>query len=204
MVMPSGLSDALALAMLAVAAYCAGRVVIARALRRATDYSADAVHTAMGVAMAGMLTARLASNTPWIVVFAVAAGWFGVRTVRALVGAPVSVIGAGSHLRHLVSSGAMVYMLLASPAAAAASPATGSMTGMAGMTTASTGVRFPTLALILVALMIGYTVVVTDRTSRPRPSASEPADVHTLAPRSVACCQVAMNITMGYMLLTLL
>jgi len=196
--MPIWLSDGLAVAMLTVAAYCASRLIVARLTHRSTDYSIDAVHTAMGVAMAGMLTARLVSTTTWVVVFAMAAGWFGYRMVRGLVGVPGGAVGP--HLRHLVTSGAMVYMLVAAPAAASASPS-GAVANQ-GMSAARTpGVQFPTVALLLVAFMVGYTVMVTDRTSR---KAQEPqAAEHIIAPRSVACCQVAMNLTMGYMLLTM-
>jgi Domain of unknown function (DUF5134) len=200
---PALLTDSLAIAMLSVAAYCASRLILARLTHRRTNYAVDAVHTAMGVAMAGMLTARLASPTPWVVVFAVAAGWFGVRAVRGLVGVRSRSIAVGSHVRHLVTSATMVYMLVALPTVAAAStPTAGSVNpmGTAG------GVRFPTLALLLGVLMVGYAVTVTDRISRPSTTtASETATAATiLAPRTVACCQVAMNITMGYMLVTLL
>jgi hypothetical protein len=199
MIAPTWLSDGLAITMLTVAAYCASRLVVARLTHRRTNYSVDAVHTAMGVAMAGMLTARLASATAWVVVFAVAAGWFGVRAVRGLVGVPAHAIAVGSHLRHLVTSATMVYMLVAVPTVAAAStPRAASMTG------SGTGVRFPTLALVLGLFMIGYSVMVTDRLSR-QPAEPDRADAApVLAPRTVACCQVAMNITMGYMLVTLL
>ena len=199
MVMPIWLSDGLAVAMLTVAAYCASRLVVARLTHRSTSYSIDAVHTAMGVAMAGMLTARLVSTTTWVVVFAMAAGWFGFRTVRGLVGVPSGAVGP--HLRHLVTSGAMVYMLVAAPVAASASPS--AVVATQGMGAAGTpGVQFPTVALLLVVFMVGYTVMVTDRTSRR--ATEQCATEQIIAPRSVACCQVAMNLTMGYMLLTML
>ncbi len=199
MVMPTWLSDGLAVAMLTVAAYCASRLIVARLMHRSTNYSIDAVHTAMGIAMAGMLTARLVSPAPWVVVFAMAAGWFGYRMVRGLVGVPGGAVGP--HLRHLVTSGAMVYMLVAAPTTAMAGPSTTAAMSQMG-SVGGPDVRFPTVALLLVAFMVGYTVMVTDRTSR---RASEPHTTEQIiAPRSVACCQVAMNLTMGYMLLTML
>jgi hypothetical protein len=198
---PGWLGDGLALLMLIVSAYCASRLVVARRLHRTTNYSVDGVHTAMGVAMAGMLTGRIGSTTMWTVVFAATAGWFGVRAARGLLERSTSTPGVGSHVRHLVTSGAMVYMLLASPVAAAAStPSAATATTMG----ATSDVRFPTLALLLGLFMVGYTVMVMDRLSRAssEPSRADPTPV--LAPRTVACCQVAMNITMGYMLVALL
>jgi hypothetical protein len=196
---PHWLSDGLAITMLTVAAYCASRIVLARLTRRATHYSVDAVHTAMGIAMAGMLTGRLASTTTWVVVFALAAGWFGLRAIGVVSGTRT---GSGAaHLRHVVTSGAMVYMLVAAPTTAAATtPATTTMTQM------GTGgaARFPTLALVFGIFMIGYTIMVTDRLSRPTAEQQAGDDPSILAPRTVACCQVAMNITMSYMLVTLL
>jgi hypothetical protein len=198
MTAPGWLADGLAISMLTVALYCASRLVVARLTHRRTHYSVDAVHTAMGVAMAGVLTSRLASTTVWAMVFVVAAGWFGLRALSGLRMARSGSAAVGSHLRHLVTSAAMVYMLVAVPSAAAASTPTGGATEMSG----SPGVRFPTLALLFGVFMIGYTVMVTDRLSRKAPD-PEARDA-ILAPRTVGCCQVAMNITMGYMLVTLL
>jgi hypothetical protein len=58
--------------------------------------------------------------------------------------------------------------------------------------------------LVFGIFMIGYTIMVTDRLSRPTAEQQAGDDPSILAPRTVACCQVAMNITMGYMLVTLL
>jgi hypothetical protein len=198
---PAWIADGLAITMLTVSAYCASRLIVARRMGRRTNYSVDAVHTVMGVAMAGMLTSRLVSTTTWVVIFALAAGWFGVRAVGGVMGIRTGLVTVGSHVRHLVTSAAMVYMLLASPAAAVAGTPTATMTAMGS----SGGVRFPTLALLLGFFMIGYTVMVADRLSRPSPAAAgSPQAIPILAPRTVACCQLAMNITMGYMLVTLL
>jgi hypothetical protein len=199
MLTPTWITDGLAVVMLVVAAYCASRLLIARLAHRPTHYSFDAVHTGMGVAMAGMLTSRLTTTTPWVVLFAAAAGWFGIRAASGLRGAGRSSISVGSYLRHLVTSGAMIYMLIATPAVASAgTPAAMSTAHVAG------GVPLPTLALLLGVFMVGYTVMVMDRLSRAATgSGPEPAAV-IFAPGTVACCQVAMNLTMGYMLLTLL
>lgn len=198
MLAPTWLTDGLAVAMLAVAAYCASRLVVARVKHRTTHYSFDAVHTAMGVAMAGMLTSHLANTTPWVVVFAVTAGWFGLRAAAGLLGIRAAPITVGPQVRHFVTSGAMVYMLVATPAVAAASTPAAVTMGAGG------SARFPTLALLLGIFMVGYTIMVTDRTSRAKSEPKRAEDAAFLAPQTVACCQVAMNITMGYMLVTLL
>ncbi len=52
---PFWLAGILAALMLATAAYCATRLIIARAHRRPDERDVDLVHTVMGVAMAGML-----------------------------------------------------------------------------------------------------------------------------------------------------
>jgi hypothetical protein len=198
---PTWLTNALAIVMLAVAAYCASRLVVARLTHRRTHYSYDAVHTAMGVAMAAMLTSRLSTSGPWVALFAVAAGWFGLRAARVLRHhSDTTAVSAGSYVRHLVTSGAMVFMLVVAPSAAFAS--TSSATP--AMTMTSGAARFPTLALALGAFMVGYTAVILDRISRPSSDVENPAGATILAPRTVACCQVAMNLTMGYMLVALL
>jgi hypothetical protein len=45
--------------MLAVAAFCAGRMVVARRIGRPAELDSDALHVAMGVAMAYMLVMML-------------------------------------------------------------------------------------------------------------------------------------------------
>jgi Domain of unknown function (DUF5134) len=198
MLTPAWLNDSLALMMLAVAAYCAGRVVVARLAGRATHYSFDAVHTAMGVAMAGMLTSRLAT-TLWVIGFAIAAAWFGSRAVAAF-GLPTA-ISAGAYLRHLIVTGAMMFMLAVTPSAAFASVPAGD--AMPGMTMTHTGgARGPIFAIVLSAALVGYTVMLVARIFRAAPQT--PDETTILAPRTVACCQAAMNLTMGYMLVALL
>ncbi|HTW20412.1 MAG TPA: DUF5134 domain-containing protein [Mycobacteriales bacterium] len=195
---PSWISDPLAAVMIAVAAYCAGRILVARARHRRTDYAADAVHAAMGVAMAGMLTARLTTTTPWIIVFVVATGWFGVRAVEGRMGMRPAPLRSGAHARHIATAGAMVYML-AAPAPASASP-THTSASMSMTSSAASGVRLPTIGLALIAFLVISTIVLVDRLS----SQTKPDDPDLLAPHTVMCCQIAMNITMGYLLLTML
>lgn len=76
---PSWLADTFAATMLVVAGYCASRLVISRLWRRQTELDGDGIHVVMGVAMAGMLVARL-NPLPapvWEAGFAVTAAWFG-------------------------------------------------------------------------------------------------------------------------------
>jgi Domain of unknown function (DUF5134) len=211
---PIWLADALAATMLVVSAYCAGRPLLAARRGRSTTYSVDLTHTAMGVAMAGMLTAHLVSVTPWIVVFAAVAGWFTVRGLATIAGAGPRSLSAGGDLRHVLTCGAMVYMLVATPTVAASAMTVATPAPMAASMSVggASDVHLPTLALVLAVVMVGVAVMAVDRLPSPARSAAAAegaADPRAaarplLAPRSLACCQVAMSITMGYMLVTLL
>ena len=235
---PSWLAGILAVIMIATAAYCATRLVIARAHRQPDERDVDLVHTVMGVAMAGMLVSWLnpLPDGVWAVMFGAGTGWFGWRAWRGR-RVRTHVTGTGQsphrhHVPHLVMCGAMVYMLLAAGAATSAS-STG--TAMGGVATAG---RFPLLALVLAVFMVGYVMWQADRlpalarvgTERlgspvlvttlalstmadakpelqpaeatPGPPASPAPRV--LSPRLAACCQIAMAVTMGYMLILML
>src|ERR1700722_19471312 len=82
---PPWLAGILAALMIAPAAYCASRLVIARARRRADERDVDLVHTVMGVAMAGMLVSWLnpLPDVVWAVMFGAGTGWFGWRAWRS-------------------------------------------------------------------------------------------------------------------------
>ena len=56
---PAWLTAIFAAASLAVAIYCAGRLVVARRAHRPTELDTDGAHVIMGVAMAGMLISGL-------------------------------------------------------------------------------------------------------------------------------------------------
>jgi hypothetical protein len=56
---PAWLAAIFAAASLAVAVYCAGRLVVARGWHRLTELDTDGAHVVMGVAMAGMLVSGL-------------------------------------------------------------------------------------------------------------------------------------------------
>jgi hypothetical protein len=237
---PSWLTGILAALMIATAAYCASRLVITRARRRADGRDVDLVHTAMGVAMAGMLVSWLnpLPDRVWAVMFGAATGWFGWRAWRGRQARAAAGDGRpshGHHVPHLVMCGAMVYMLLAAGAAAAV--ASGTHPGMAVAGPPAAG-RLPLLALVLAVFMVGYVMWQADRlpalargaTGRPdasvpvaslalsttaggglasHPGAATPGRPgspapRVLSPRLAACCQIAMAVTMGYMLILML
>ena len=220
MASPVWLTAIFAAASLAVAVYCAGRLVVARRGHRPTELDTDGAHVIMGVAMAGMLVSGLRTlpSAIWEVVFAAAAVWFGYRMLQARRGAQSSPWRSSHPLPHLVECAAMVFMFLILPAAAGA--ATSSMS----MTMTATESRFSFLTLPLAVYLFGYIVWLGDRvtlhapalalataptSAGPRPGygsgspSPEPAHPY-LAPRCAAICKITMGITMGYMLILML
>ena len=220
MASPAWLIAIFAAASLAVAVYCAGRLVVARRGHRPTELDTDGAHVIMGVAMAGMLVSGLRTlpSAIWEVVFAAAAVWFGYRMLQARRGAQSSPWRSSHPLPHLVECAAMVFMFLILPAAAGA--ATSSMS----MTMTATESRFSFLTLPLAVYLFGYVVWLGDRvtlhapalalatapaSAGPRPGygsgspSPEPAHPY-LAPRCAAICKITMGITMGYMLILML
>jgi hypothetical protein len=220
MASPAWLTAIFAAASLAVAVYCAGRLVVARRGHRPTELDTDGAHVIMGVAMAGMLVSGLRTlpSAIWEVVFAAAAVWFGYRMLQARRGAQSSPWRSSHPLPHLVECAAMVFMFLILPAAA------GAATGSTSMTMTATESRFSFLTLPLAVYLFGYVVWLGDRvtlhapalalaiapaSARPRPGygsgspSPEPAHPY-LAPRCAAICKITMGITMGYMLILML
>ena len=219
MMLPAWVAVALAAVMLLVAAGSAVRLAIWRLRGRAAEPEADALHVVMGVAMAGMFEPRIrpVPNTIWIAVFAAAAAWFAVRTIRAR-GRAQRAGGRRSQPRswrcahpalHSVECAAMIYMLV--PAGAGNHASGMSMPGMSGAEHAN-----PALAFVLALFMLGSVVWTADRlTGRSRLYASPAAGPEragaaggassaALAPRVAACSKIAMSLAMGYMLLTML
>jgi hypothetical protein len=217
---PAWLTAIFAAASLAVAVYCAGRLVVARRGHRPTELDTDGAHVIMGVAMAGMLVSGLRTlpSAIWEVVFAAAAVWFGYRMLQARRGAQSSPWRSSHPLPHLVECAAMVFMFLILPASAAVE---GTARGMAMTATES---RFSFLTLPLALFLFGYVVWLGDRvtlhapalalatapaSAGPRPGygsgspSPEPARPY-LAPRCAAICKITMGITMGYMLILML
>lgn len=182
---PSALTITLAALTLTIAVYCAARLVAAPALRRRGERDADLAHTAMGVAMAGMLVPRLnpLPTIAWEALFTVAAGWFAwgiCRRAQRPAGA-----AADHHAPHLVHAAAMLYML-----AAARTPATAAH-GMPGPSGSVAGLAFA-------VVMLGYAVLDADLLT----AASVPA--HVLAPRLSRLCRIGLGLTMSYAIIVMM
>src|SRR5438552_5525393 len=163
---PARLTAIFAAASLAVAVYCAGRLVAARRWHRPTELDTDGAHVVMGVAMAGMLVSGLRTlpSAIWEVVFAAAAVWFGYRMLQRRRGAQPSPWRSSHPLPHLVECAAMVFMFLILPSAAA-----GAATSMS-MTMTATESRFSFLTLPLALYLFGYVVWLGDRATLHAPA----------------------------------
>jgi Domain of unknown function (DUF5134) len=226
MASPAWLTAIFAAASLAVAVYCAGRLVVACRGHRPTELDTDGAHVIMGVAMAGMLVSGLRAlpSAIWEVVFAAAAVWFGYRMLQARRGAQSSPWRSSHPLPHLVECAAMVFMFLIQPAAA------GAATSGMSMTMTATESRFSFLTLPLAVYLFGYVVWLGDRVTLHAPGpalalAAAPASAESglrpgygsgssgpspeparpyLAPRCAAICKITMGIIMGYMLILML
>lgn len=198
MAAPAWLTGAFAAVMLTVAVYCAGRLAAARRWRRPTEVDTDAGHVLMGLAMAGMLVARLRilPAAAWETVFAAGAAWFAWQLLRSRRRAAASPWRCLHPAPHLAECGAMVFMLLALPPALAHHDATPAMTG--------SGSHFSVLALLLAVCMFGYVVRAADRLPLRAAGDTNSAGPAVLAPRCAALCKVAMGLTMGYMLILML
>ena len=219
---PAWLTAIFAAASLAVAVYCAGRLVVARRGHRPTELDTDGAHVIMGVAMAGMLVSGLRTlpSAIWEVVFAAAAVWFGCRMLQGRRGAQPSPWRSSHPLPHLVECAAMVFMFLILPASAAVGAATSGMS----MTMTATESRFSFLTLPLALYLFGYVVWLGDRVTLHAPalamataaasagsgpgygsgSPSPESARAYLAPRCAVICKITMGITMGYMLILML
>ena len=214
MATPTWLTGAFAALMLTVAVYCAGRLAAAGRWRRPTEVDTDTGHVLMGLAMAGMLVARLRilPAAAWGAVFAAGAAWFAWRLLRTGRRPPASPWRCLHPAPHLVECAAMLYMFGVLPAAL---PGRGAAVSMAGMAASAAGSRFSFLALAMALFMVGYVVRVADgltlhapalavSSAGQRPPASQGGCFRYLAPRCAALCKIAMGITMSYMLILLL
>jgi uncharacterized protein DUF5134 len=164
--------------------------------------------------MAGMLEPRLTAIpvTAWRAVFAAAAAWFAWQAIRP--GRRAGRARCAYPAAHAVECAAMVYMLLP-----VGSWPSGHGPGMAmpGMSQ-GTAIGNPALTLVLALFMLGYVLWAMDRLTHlsrtPAPAAPgatasaasypRPAGSAVLAPRLAASYKIAMGITMGYMLITML
>ena len=216
---PGWLAGCFTALMIAVAAYCASRLAGSRLRGKDTDLAADGLHVLMGIAMAGMLQARLVpvSGTIWCAVFAVAAAWFAWQASPAArrTGRRAGRARGAHPAPHAIECAVMVYML----APVGSWPAgRGPGTAMPGMTLAGTAGN-PALTLVLALFMLGYALHATDQlaalsrtrnaaaglaVAAPAPAATAAIPRAVLAPRLAACYKIAMAVTMGYMLVTML
>jgi Domain of unknown function (DUF5134) len=166
---PAWLLDIVAAAMLAVAALSAARLVAARPWQRGgVVIDTDVAHLLMAIAMAGMLTPRLSTlpDSGWEVIFGLLAAWFAVRVTRDTRHGGLRALAGGHCVPHFVHSASMLYMVLATTAAA--SPATAGMGGMDMSGTSAMTLRYPTLALLFAFILVGYSIWDLDQLSGRR------------------------------------
>ena len=154
---PASLAGGLAVLMVMIAVYCAGRLTVSRLRGRDTEVATDGLHVLMGVAMAGMFEPRLTPvpGDAWRAVFGVAAAWFAWQAIRA--GRRPSVRCAHP-TAHAVECAAMVYMVLP----VGSWPGRGPGMAMPGMSQGTT-VGNPALTLVLALFMLGYVLWAIDR-----------------------------------------
>jgi Domain of unknown function (DUF5134) len=187
---PNWLTAIFAAFMLVVAAVSAARLVAARPWEpRALITDTDIAHLLMAIAMAGALSASLATlpDTAWEVIVGVLTAWFAYRVMRDFRANGPRALAAGHCAPHLVHSASMLYMFLAASVVTGRSGMTGmtGTTGTSGMngTTGTSGMNgspaalpmlsHPTLAFVFVLILIGYTVWDLDQLSAaPRGSAA--------------------------------
>jgi hypothetical protein len=161
---PSWLAGTFAAVVILAGAYSASRLAISLWRGRATESDADALHAVMGAAMTGMLVPRLSvlPDRVWLVIFGVAAAWFGWRAVRARGFAAAAGPPFRLPVPHLIECVAMLYMLLPVHGPRPAHGQAGMAMGGLGASAVPAG-SFPVLAVILALFMLGYIVWTTDR-----------------------------------------
>ena len=154
---PAWLTGSFAALMLTVATYCAGRLAVTRRWQRPTELDTDAGHVLMGLAMAGLLVARLRilPAATWEAVFAAGTAWFAWQLVKSRRRTAPASWRCLHPAPHLVECAAMLYMFFAATPLTARAAAVG-MTRLAPS-------RFSVLALLMALFMVGYVVRVADR-----------------------------------------
>jgi len=225
---PAWILEIIAVVMLVVAEVSAGQLVAARAwTRRGGTGAGIAVSQLLtGIALAGVLVAGLSAlpNAVWEVVFAVLTAWFAWCLWRESQGGGAAAVARGRYAPHLVYSAAMLYLFAALPGSSVAgqgtsTSGTGGMAGMAGMAGGSSGgtpaLHASTLALIFALLLIAFTVHNLDRsvpagfalaataagTAAPR----QPAQAaRLLSPALVNACQVAISVSIAFILIIMI
>jgi Domain of unknown function (DUF5134) len=229
---PAWILGIFAAMMVLVAEVSAGQLVIAQAwARRGGAGAGTAVFRLLtGIAMAGILVPGLSilPNAVWEAAFAVVTTWFAWCLWRENRGRGAPAVAHGPYVPHLVQSAAMLYMF----AALAGPPTAGSSGtgGMSGMEWRSSGglpaLHAPTLALIFALLLIALTIHDLNRQAdadgyfqvagrRPipagtalAPAAAGPAAYTAqrllLSPAVVKGCQVAISVTMAFVLIIMI
>jgi hypothetical protein len=227
---PAWLAGSVAVLMIMIAVCCAGRLAVSRLRGRNTERDADALHVLMGVAMAGMLEPRLTlvPVTAWRAVFAAAATWFAWQAIR-----PGRRAG-GHPAAHAVECAAMVYMLLPVGSWPSRHGPGMAMPGMSQSTTTGNPALTLVLALFMLGYVLWAVDRLAHLSRTPAPATASvttarrprqavqimavipggagpvatayphPAGRPVLAPRLAAGSTIAMAITMGYMLITML
>jgi len=174
------LTAGLAVVMLAMTACCVARLAASWRAHRPVDRSTDTAHALMGIAMAGMLLPPLRLLRPgdWQIIFLITATLFlGRVAVRQFASGKTG----GHDLPHVLACGAMLYMLAAVHGG---------------------GRQPPTPALLLAVALLACVVRAADRIS-VAPSTGPGGAMALLGPQLAACCEIAMGVTMGYMLITM-
>ena len=204
---PVWLAAILGVVMLAAAGASLARIVIAWRSTRASDYGIDGHNVLMGVSMAGMLIPGLLIVTPgpstviWLIVWLLLALWFAVTVIQDATDRRPGHRFMGHHVPHLVMAGAMAYMLAimnSNGSRTGTASGVAHMSGASGMATGGPLVPWPTLDYAFVIFMLGYAVLVIDRL--PAIAIAGADEPRPLAPRLAAAINIAMALTMGYML----
>ena len=202
--------------------------------RGGTDADIAVSYLLMGIAMAGILVSGLSTlpNAVWEVVFAVMTAWFAWCLWRESRGRGAGAVAHGHHVPHLVHSAAMLYVFAALPGlsvegSGVSVSGTGGMTGMGGGSSGGTPtLHASTLALIFALLLIAFTVHdldrpagvdgyfrVVGRRSVPAGSAlaaaaagpaTSTAERLLLSPAVTKGCQVAIGVTMAFILIVII
>jgi hypothetical protein len=227
---PSWLAWTFASVVIVVAAYCLTRLLVSWRQHRPSDRRVDAIHVLMGVAMAGMLVPRLRVFWAggWEIVFGIGTAWFAWLAIREFRGRATVGGRPGHHLQHVLACAAMLYMLLA-----AATVARSMYSIAAHFPTLALVLAFalfgyvvwnadrlsslaPVAALAARAVPVpvlagastggGASFAAADAEDAPStPGPQAPAGRRVpLSPRLAVCCEIAMGVTMGYMLIVML
>jgi hypothetical protein len=202
--------------------------------RGGTDADIAVSYLLMGIATAGILVPGLSTlpNAVWEVVFAVMTAWFAWCLWRESRGRGAGAVAHAHYVPHLVQSAAMLYVFAALPGlsvegSGVSVSGTGGMSGMGGGSSGGTPtLHASTLALIFALLLIAFTVHDLDRPAgvgdyfrvvgrRSVPAGSAPAAAAAgptgftaerllLSPAVAKGCQVAIGVTMAFILIVII